>query len=40
MIYPLNNAEQNWITDPVKVDLRPPTPPKWQNINARRKSFD
>ena len=40
MIYPLNNAEENWITDPAKVDLRPPTPPKWQNINARRKSFD
>ncbi len=27
MIYPLNNPEQNWLTD--KDDKRPPTPPKW-----------
>ena len=29
MIYPLNNAEDNWITDEEPLNKRPPTPPRW-----------
>jgi len=29
MIYPLNNAEDNWITDDEPLNKRPPTPPRW-----------
>ena len=29
MIYPLNNPEQNWITDEEPMKKRPPTPPRW-----------
>jgi hypothetical protein len=29
MIYPLNNAEDNWITDEEPGNKRPPTPPRW-----------
>jgi hypothetical protein len=40
MIYPLNNAEDNWITDDEPLNKRPPTPPRWQNQGPRNKSFD
>ena len=39
LIYPLNNPEQNWITDEEPLKKRPPTPPSWTNQNPRR-SFD
>ena len=35
MIYPLNNAEDNWITDEEPLNKRPPTPPRWQNQGPR-----
>lgn len=38
LIYPLNNAEQNWITDE-EPKKRPPTPPRWTN-QGPRKSYD
>jgi len=30
MIYPLNNPENNWISDDDQNKKRPPTPPRWQ----------
>ena len=38
MIYPLNNPEQNWLTD--KDDKRPPTPPKWAPQGQRKSSYE
>ena len=31
MIYPLNNADDNWMMDEESNNKRPPTPPRWQN---------
>ena len=38
LIYPLNNPEQNWITDEEPLKKRPPTPPRWCNPAARRQA--
>jgi len=40
MIYPLNNADDNWMMDEESQNKRPPTPPRWQNAAPRNKSFD
>jgi hypothetical protein len=39
MIYPLNNPEQNWITDE-EPKKRPPTPPRWADKGPRKASYD
>lgn len=40
MIYPLNNPEQNWITDEEPLKKRPPTPPRWANQGPRKSSYE
>jgi protein phosphatase len=40
MIYPLNNAEQNWIVEETSGKKRPPTPPRWANQGPRKSSYD
>jgi hypothetical protein len=40
LIYPnLQNATSNWIEDEEQLKRRPPTPPRWKNMD-QRKSFD
>jgi hypothetical protein len=39
MIYPLNNPENNWITDEEQNKKRPPTPPRW-TAQGPRKSYE
>ena len=39
LIYPLNNPEQNWLSDDA-MQKRPPTPPKWVAQGARKNSHD
>jgi diadenosine tetraphosphatase ApaH/serine/threonine PP2A family protein phosphatase len=40
MIYPLNNAEQNWLAEDDNNKKRPPTPPRWANQGPRKASYD
>lgn len=40
LIYPLNNPEQNWITDEEPLKKRPPTPPRWSYTTVRKQSFE
>lgn len=40
MIYPLNNPEQNWMTEEDAMKKRPPTPPRWANQGPRKSSYE
>jgi hypothetical protein len=40
MIYPLNNADQNWLAEDENNKKRPPTPPRWANQGPRKASYD
>lgn len=39
LIYPSNMGQTNWFDDEETLKKRPPTPPKWKDMN-HRKSFD
>ncbi|OMJ90431.1 hypothetical protein SteCoe_7238 [Stentor coeruleus] len=41
LIYPVDNPYgSNWIENEESLKKRPPTPPRWRNIDNRKKSYD